>query len=333
MIDHFVLLTPILVLAVMALVRFVGCHFQRGFEGCQGVTFDPPAGKYPMPLPVRLMPTDQEVYYTTDGTNPSPSSLHYDSATPIQVTVDTTIKAIRKSDYENTTTKCEPSEASYYTRPIAFDSAASGNVQDNAMLSWQHSVATDSNAVDRILFIGVRTNDATEPTSVTYGGAAATIIAGPLSITAPPFMPTIFLYQLIGPAQGSNAVIVTLPSAPGLVQGISVSYTNAEQSDQPDNLLVFGEDVRKVVMVTPMDTTSVSVPLSPIGTQGDWGLILVDDNVTDSGWTPAGCQIRTNELGFVLADTDGPISGTAELTLAAPDAQNWGAIGIAFKDS
>jgi hypothetical protein len=131
-----------------------------------------------------------------------------------------------------------------------------------------------------------------------------------------------FLYQLIAPTPGTHTVSVSLSSAPVEARGISISYTGAAQSVQPD---VTGTS-------TASDAPFISVSLHPIQS-GDWGLILVEDNASPSGWTFENCALRTNVGGFLLADTNAVIAGAAVNFKVSHIAQNWGVIAIAFKQA
>src|SRR5579862_1576501 len=100
MIDSFVLLAPVLLLIVVALLRFVGCTFVPGKATLGPPTFNPPAGTYTGAQSVTLSADSGEaIYFTTDGSTPlapdspgGPSPL-YDGAS-INVAVNTTIGAI-----------------------------------------------------------------------------------------------------------------------------------------------------------------------------------------------------------------------------------------------
>jgi len=78
MIDPFVLLAPVLLLAVLALLHFVGCDVVLGLTEIITVTFDPPAGTYPpgQKVTVSTDPSGAKIYYTTDGTIPQPGSMN-----------------------------------------------------------------------------------------------------------------------------------------------------------------------------------------------------------------------------------------------------------------
>lgn len=73
----------------------IGMHtFNPGGQGTATPVFDPPAGVYSQPVSVTITSTTEgaQIYYTTDGSNPSQSSTLY--TTPIQISTNTTLKAI-----------------------------------------------------------------------------------------------------------------------------------------------------------------------------------------------------------------------------------------------
>jgi Chitobiase/beta-hexosaminidase C-terminal domain len=100
MIDSFVLLAPVLLLIVVALLRFVGCTFTPGEASVSPPTFNPPAGTYTGAQAVTISDdAGDSIYFTTDGSPPlapdspgGPSPLY--DGTPINVAVNTTIGAI-----------------------------------------------------------------------------------------------------------------------------------------------------------------------------------------------------------------------------------------------
>ncbi len=122
MIDSFVLLAPVLLLVVMALLRFVGCSFHpSAISATDAPTFDPPAGTYPEAQLVTLSDTtgDAAIYFTLDGSTPlapdspgGPSPLY--DGTSINVAVNTTIGAIA---YAIGYTDSAPAFAAYVITP------------------------------------------------------------------------------------------------------------------------------------------------------------------------------------------------------------------------
>jgi hypothetical protein len=103
MIDPFVLLTPFLLLGVIALLRFVGCDALWGLPGVgpSPPTLAPPPGVYigPQSVTISDVNANATIYYTTDGTAPSSSTQKYSGL--IQLLADTTIRAIASDEYGN----------------------------------------------------------------------------------------------------------------------------------------------------------------------------------------------------------------------------------------
>jgi Chitobiase/beta-hexosaminidase C-terminal domain len=92
MIDPFVVVTPILVLAVMALVRFVSCDKVFNVPPLFVFTFDPPPGGYFNPQMVTVSCNlSGDMFYTTDGSDPKGSNTARKYTGPIQVSANTTI--------------------------------------------------------------------------------------------------------------------------------------------------------------------------------------------------------------------------------------------------
>src|SRR6266849_7526159 len=133
-IDPFVLLAPVLLLAVVALLRFIGCDKVFGLEPVKVTTatptFDLPEGKYSTAQSVTLSDTTSgaTIYYTTDGSiptiPPTPSGTTQTYSVPITVTNTTTINAIAQAPDSNPSLGA----SAKYTIP----SAAIGFVQVNA---------------------------------------------------------------------------------------------------------------------------------------------------------------------------------------------------------
>ena len=117
---------------------------------------------------------------------------------------------------------------------IAFDAAA--GAKDGSAVVTSLTFAHTCTGSDRILVVTAGTNSTTSPTvdAVTYNGVSATEVNeqsnGALRLA---------LWYLIAPATGANNVVVTWSGvATGLGQqlnAISVSYTGAKQTGQPDS--------------------------------------------------------------------------------------------------
>ncbi len=110
-IDPFVLLAPVLLLAVVALLRFVGCDKVFGLEPVKVTTatptFDPLPGTFSAAQTVTLLDATSgaTIYYTTDGSiptiPPTPSGTTQTYSVPITVSNTTTINAIAQAPDSN----------------------------------------------------------------------------------------------------------------------------------------------------------------------------------------------------------------------------------------
>ena len=96
MIDSFCFWRQCL-LAVVALLRFVGCNFTAPAANAPQVTFDPPGGAYDVAQMVTLSDPDPgaTIYYTTDGSTPlapdnpgGPSPQYNGQAIPVLTNID-----------------------------------------------------------------------------------------------------------------------------------------------------------------------------------------------------------------------------------------------------
>jgi hypothetical protein len=135
MIDPFVLLTPVLILAVMALLRFVGCDVVFGIDPILVLNVDPPPGSYFNAQTVTLSCSDggADILYTTDGSDPNTSSAAQHYSGPILVSATTTITAVAKITeygFHHVSTAVYP--ATYYIGAIVFQQLAEKAVTDNS---------------------------------------------------------------------------------------------------------------------------------------------------------------------------------------------------------
>jgi hypothetical protein len=102
MIDSFVLLAPFLLLAVVFLLRFIGCGFHpSAAQPASAPTFDPPPGEYTGAQSVTLSDAtaNATIYYTTDSSTPTttPSGTTQTYTGPITVSQSEMITAIATS--------------------------------------------------------------------------------------------------------------------------------------------------------------------------------------------------------------------------------------------
>lgn len=100
MIDPFVLLAPILILAVVALLGFAGCtDFSETVPPpADTPTFNPPGGTYATDQSVSIADktSGAAIFFTTDGSDPATAAggSTQQFGMPIKVSANTTIKAI-----------------------------------------------------------------------------------------------------------------------------------------------------------------------------------------------------------------------------------------------
>ncbi len=129
MTDPFVFLTPVLVLAVIALLRFVGCDALFGVHqvsaGQPTLALQPPPGGYLNPPVVALVPSETaDIYYTTDGSTPTipptGSTKKFDPMAQIPISTDTTINAVLKTSDGRTAS----ASGNYLIGPMVFQQLA-----------------------------------------------------------------------------------------------------------------------------------------------------------------------------------------------------------------
>lgn len=127
---------------------------------------------------------------------------------------------------------------------IAFDASAHGTQTNVSSMSWSHT-CTGTNL---ILFLGIQVNANNGIIStVTYNGVAMTLIG--FSQWPGSAVGSSALYYLIAPATGTNTVTITLNSSVFL-NGISVSYTGAAQTGQPDSSALYSATASTATMTT-----------------------------------------------------------------------------------
>jgi hypothetical protein len=135
MIDPFVFLTPVLILTVMALLRFVGCDVVFGVDPVFLLDFNPPPGGYFSAQTVTLSCTDggADISFTTDGSDPGSSTTqHFTGSGSILVSATTTIKAVAtvtEYGFHHVSSGVYP--ATYIIGPIMFQQLAEFDDQTN----------------------------------------------------------------------------------------------------------------------------------------------------------------------------------------------------------
>lgn len=167
---------------------------------------------------------------------------------------------------------------------IAFDSSSFGNSNSATSITFSHTCS----GLNRILFVGVSTVSARTISSVTYNGIAMTNInrSGGSQVVA--------LYYLIGPATGTNNIVVTIDST-SFIYADSVSYTGVAQSGQPDaqNTSASTNTTRTTSVTTVADNC--------------WAVLIargVSDGDTNAG---TGSTERVASTGYIqMYDSNGP---------------------------
>jgi len=108
--------------------------------------------------------------------------------------------------------------------PAYFDNAADGgnNAGSTTSLSYSFTVGTNSNRLLLVDLIGDKSAD--DISSVTYAGASMTLVTKVLT----PSGPWHYLYYLLGPASGTNNVVITAASPHYLISEAASWYNIAQ---------------------------------------------------------------------------------------------------------
>lgn len=118
---------------------------------------------------------------------------------------------------------------------IAFDASTdlgiSASGDGSKTITTAHTV-TGSNTILFVATASSSTNGSSSISGVTYNGVSMTQVTSDVQIPTNSYLG---LWYLIGPATGTNNVIISLTqSGGGRVWGAAISYTGARQSSQPD---------------------------------------------------------------------------------------------------
>ncbi len=201
---------------------------------------------------------------------------------------------------------------------IAIDTTVDGgyNGGSTSSLSYSHT-CTGANLA---LFVSVVTNNAINTiSSVTYNSIGLTLLDSKLNVTA---IVSTFLYGMIGPANGSNTVAITL-SGNAAIQGCSASYTGVSQSGFPDNH----------TNNTASASTSVTTSLT-VNTANSWLIMSCSNTVNNTASAGTGTFLRQNEAvggGNSIFDSNGPVaSGSQSLIANNGSSVSWGVAMASF---
>jgi len=108
---------------------------------------------------------------------------------------------------------------------VAFNAASQtsrwGSGSSNQIII-SHTVA----GANTYMFVGISTNQAVTPTSVTYNGDALALVASKTDTDY-----DIWVYGMVAPDDGTHDVTVTLSGATMFIHGQALSYTGVDQTD------------------------------------------------------------------------------------------------------
>lgn len=157
---------------------------------------------------------------------------------------------------------------------------------DNSAYDTALTHAYTCSGSNRILFVGINGNvNSDDVTGVTYNGVAMTQINKALASSGDRY---VYLYGLVGPASGSNDVVISGP--PGAVQSFKISYTGALQSGLPDaqgtNTALSVTSISKAI-TTVLDNCWV-VCMFSLGGNGAVATVTTGTKRIDPGNNPIG---------------------------------------------
>lgn len=110
---------------------------------------------------------------------------------------------------------------------IAFDSASAALSQGNSVLTFSHTCSGSN----RLLIVGISSDDGNLVSGVTYNGVAMTQIGSPLNTG---FTEYIYLFYLVAPTSGSNNVAITGTGGHNF-RAEALSYPGADQTAPIDS--------------------------------------------------------------------------------------------------
>jgi hypothetical protein len=186
---------------------------------------------------------------------------------------------------------------------IGYDAVSTATETSSSSKTWSHT-CTGS---DRILFVGgwIRGNG-NNCMGITYNGVAMTQIQTNV-VSSTVYYDKGFLFYLINPATGANNVVATFNSA-NYNNGISVSYTGAKQSAQPDN--------------SNTQTTTSTSTTDTITTVADncWTVLLCSSS-NASGTAGSGSTLRGGSANakFFDSNTAKTPAGSTSMSLTSVD--------------
>jgi len=253
-------------------------------------TITPAGGTFSASQSVTLSTTTAaaSIYYTQDGTLPTPASTLYTG--PLTISADTTVKAIASAaGYVQSGVTSASFTLTGQTPPLSFSPAG------GTYLSAQQVTLSDTDAAAKIYY----TTDGTTPT------AASTRYAGTIAVAASETIEAIAISSTRGSSNVESAAYVIQTSAP--VGAFSLSAT-------PTTAVAQGDSTTSTITVTPSNGFMGSVALTCAVTGSPSGAI---DAPTCSSTAPAaisGAAAVTATLTLSSQATTSPGAYSATVT-------------------
>lgn len=314
MIDPFVVLTPILVLAVMALLWFIGCDRVLGLQslGPDAPTFSPGAGTYfSLPQGVTISAdSGDKIYYTIDGSPPTTTSTPYSG--PITLpTGRTTLNAIAV----NSGNSSSAATAIYYIGPVTWVQKVETAGQGASMTPPFPALSQHNMIIVWIFYESTTVQVA----SVSDGQNTYTRACPPTVLpTATPFSQEIwFAFNIQSGANVQVNVTFTTGPAPVQVQISAHEYSNAYQ-----------ENDRSLGPLAEMPPPGVSATGANAATSSviSIGRLVFGAAIFQGNGTPgAGFTSRSTLLGNVAEDMNitAPDTTVAAIFVNTPPNDVW----------
>lgn len=334
MIDCYVFLAPVLLLAVVALLGFVGCDLVLGLTPLSPVTatpaFDPPPGTYGGTQFVSLSDatSNATIYYTTDQSTPNVPPPNTPPTAPTQeysggqipITATTVIKAIA---WAPNIGNSAVAEGAYVINPIAFVRFAE-NVDTSNSLTMATNALPQVNPGDLIV-VWVWYNSLAQTISGVSDSAGNT-------------------YQkAVGPTPGAGALagwqqeIWYANNVMGAGTNVPVTVT-ATFSSMPGasfERAISAHEYSGADTISPIDVTSFAVNSTANASSGSMpttvARLIFGAAIFGSGGTPgSGFMQRSTLKGNVTEDGPITVQGSAEATFSNA-AQDWIAQMVTLK--
>lgn len=199
---------------------------------------------------------------------------------------------------------------------LAFDAASTATPAPGTSLTWAHTCSGSN----RLLLVGFSLpNDSTGLTGITYSGVAMTHIGSTVTMADGTL---IDLYYLIAPASGANNIVASFESTAFNAVGVATSYTDAQQSGQPDSSNTG----------TATTVGSLTIATTVVAANGWQVLVTRTSNYSNTNTAGTGSTIRaggsaTNAEDLAIFDSNGTVAtGSRSMQSTSSGSPNWGGI-------